>query len=49
HKDAENKRCESTRWLDSHHITPVRKGGADTLENLTTLCRAHHQMGHLND
>ena len=47
HQDSQNDRCQATRWLDAHHIKPVRDGGADTLENLTTLCRAHHQMEHL--
>lgn len=25
-----------------HHIKPVREGGTDELDNLVTLCRAHH-------
>ncbi|MBI3555181.1 MAG: HNH endonuclease [Deltaproteobacteria bacterium] len=47
HEDGQGDRCESTRWLDTHHIVPVCDGGDNTFENLTTLCRAHHQMEHL--
>ncbi len=39
-------RCEEKRWLDTHHIVEVTKGGTNALENLTTLCRAHHQAHH---
>ena len=46
HADRDGNRCSSARWLDLHHITPVNAGGPDTLENLTTLCRGHHQMSH---
>lgn len=28
--------------LDPHHIKPRGSGGKDTVENLITLCRAHH-------
>lgn len=41
-------RCEQKRWLDLHHITPLARGGDDSIENLTTLCHAHHKMQHLN-
>lgn len=40
-------RCEEKRWLDSHHVISPQKGGSDEFENLTTLCRAHHQWHHL--
>lgn len=30
-----------------HHILPVHTGGKDTLENLTTLCLACHQVLHV--
>jgi hypothetical protein len=45
----ENKRCGATRWLDVHHIVPRSHGGADTLENLTTVCSAHHRFIHLKE
>ncbi len=48
HEDSQNQRCSSTRWLDIHHIVPVKDGGKNTFRNLTTLCRAHHQMEHLH-
>ena len=44
--DREGNRCSSRRWLDIHHVIPVWRGGPTTLENLVTLCRAHHQMIH---
>ncbi len=40
------KRCSSKRWLHVHHKTPRALGGADTLENLTTLCSTHHRHLH---
>jgi hypothetical protein len=45
HQD-KGKRCEERRWLEFHHIIEIENGGPDTLENLTTLCWAHHQMRH---
>jgi hypothetical protein len=38
--------CRSSRFLDLHHIVPRELGGSHEPENLTTLCVAHHQMGH---
>lgn len=40
------KRCSERRWLDIHHILPRSRGGSDTPENLTTLCKGHHQVLH---
>jgi 5-methylcytosine-specific restriction endonuclease McrA len=48
-KDKSGKRCGATRWLDTHHVIPRSLGGGDTLENLTTVCSAHHQMIHQRD
>ncbi len=45
-RSIDGSRCGATRWLDVHHIVPRSIGGADTLENLTTLCSAHHRMEH---
>ncbi|MCM2279592.1 MAG: HNH endonuclease [Oligoflexia bacterium] len=39
-------RCEDRRWLEFHHLRPKSLGGADRMENLATLCRAHHQRLH---
>ncbi len=33
-------------WCDLHHITPRRRGGPTTAENLTLLCRHHHGTVH---
>ncbi len=41
-------RCQERRWLDFHHIIPVHRGGPHTAENLTTVCKAHHQLIHHN-
>lgn len=38
--------CGSKRWVDLHHIKPVSQGGPNTVENLITLCRTHHQEVH---
>ena len=38
--------CGERRWTDLHHILPVSQGGANDLQNLITLCRAHHQEVH---
>jgi 5-methylcytosine-specific restriction endonuclease McrA len=40
------KRCGTRRWLDVHHIILLSQGGINELENLTTLCSAHHRMEH---
>lgn len=39
-------RCSQKHWVDVHHLKPVAQGGEDTVENLITLCRAHHQFRH---
>lgn len=39
-------RCNSTRWLNYHHIVPIDEGGTDCLENLITLCSACHREWH---
>jgi hypothetical protein len=44
--DRNGKRCASKRWLEKHHIREFAKGGEHSLENLETLCSAHHRMRH---
>lgn len=38
--------CGSRRWTHLHHLNEKSKGGSDTLENLITLCSAHHRLWH---
>ena len=45
-RDVKGQRCTSERWLDTHHILEVSKGGCNDLENLTTLCSQHHDLTH---
>jgi hypothetical protein len=45
-KDINGKRCTEKRWLEIHHIRPVVEGGANELNNLALVCRAHHQFLH---
>jgi len=40
------ERCESKYRVEIHHITPVSRGGKDTIENLVTLCHDHHKLIH---
>ena len=46
---ADGKRCGAKRWLQFHHILGVARGGKDVLDNLQTLCCAHHRMVHEKD
>ena len=36
--------CESTYRLEAHHIIERSRGGADTADNLVTLCWWHHHV-----
>ena len=38
--------CGSTRFTHIHHRIPLADGGTDNLENLITLCSAHHRILH---
>lgn len=38
--------CGCRQWTDIHHIVPRSMGGEDTVENLITLCKAHHRQLH---
>jgi 5-methylcytosine-specific restriction endonuclease McrA len=40
--------CGSDRYLELHHIVPVSQGGENTVENLITVCSAHHKFIHEN-
>jgi len=36
--------CMSTDFLDIHHIIPVEKQGADTIDNAAPLCKKCHDI-----
>ncbi len=38
--------CRSARNLDQHHIVPRAEGGANTEDNVLTLCESHHLALH---
>ncbi|MCM2281523.1 MAG: HNH endonuclease, partial [Bdellovibrionaceae bacterium] len=40
--------CGSRVWLEFHHLTLRSRGGSDSVDNLLTLCRAHHLAWHEN-
>jgi hypothetical protein len=42
----DGKRCENSRFTETHHIIARALGGDHSVENLTTLCSAHHKMVH---
>lgn len=46
HTDNLGVRCSQKRWIDLHHVKPFAKGGENSIENLTTLCHAHHRFQH---
>ncbi len=39
-------RCGATRFLEVHHVKPRDEGGANTADNLTTLCSRCHAFHH---
>ena len=45
--DARGKRCDSRRWLHLHHVNEFANGGGHEVDNLETLCSAHHKSRHL--
>ncbi len=38
--------CGATRFLEVHHVTPRAQGGANTTQNLVTLCSRCHRFAH---
>ena len=38
--------CTHTHFVDVHHIEPRSEGGRNTMENLITICTAHHRATH---
>lgn len=45
-KNPDGSTCNDSRWVDIHHRIPRSEGGLNTIENLMTLCKAHHQLEH---
>lgn len=43
---ADGSQCGSRRFLHLHHIVPVSQGGANTAQNLITLCGRCHRRWH---
>ncbi|MCB0392644.1 MAG: HNH endonuclease, partial [Bdellovibrionales bacterium] len=41
------ERCNTKRWLHLHHKKPVSQGGEHSVDNLISLCPAHHELAHL--
>jgi len=39
--------CQQAVFVDVHHLDLRSEGGGNTLENLVTLCAAHHRATHL--
>jgi hypothetical protein len=44
--DTRGKRCPNERWTEVHHQIRRVDGGTNDLNNLTTLCGAHHRLIH---
>nr|MEE4267996.1 HNH endonuclease [Candidatus Krumholzibacteria bacterium] len=42
----QGKGCNSTHYLEVHHIVPRARGGSNDPENLITLCSACHALVH---
>ena len=42
------KRQGCSAGLDPHHMDTRGSGGDDSLKNIITLCRAHHQLAQTN-
>lgn len=38
--------CGEVGGVEAHHILPVAEGGADTIDNLTLLCKSCHYTAH---
>jgi hypothetical protein len=38
--------CRNATFLDLHHVQPRSEGGRNDIDNLITLCGAHHRAAH---
>lgn len=41
--------CDSTRYIQIHHVVPRGKGGPHTMHNLICLCSDCHALAHGTD
>jgi HNH endonuclease/Holliday junction resolvase RuvA-like protein len=46
HRSCRVPGCKNSHFVDVHHLQPRSEGGKNTLENLITLCTAHHRASH---
>jgi hypothetical protein len=46
HEFSPGKLCGQMRFTEIHHVIPVASGGPNSVENLVTLCVAHHRARH---
>ncbi|HXK19504.1 MAG TPA: HNH endonuclease signature motif containing protein [Polyangiaceae bacterium] len=44
HVGPDGRRCEARAFLELHHEWPWALGGADSVDNLRLLCRAHNRL-----
>jgi HNH endonuclease len=44
HMGPDGRRCEARAFLQLHHQRPWALGGADSVDNLQLLCRAHNRL-----
>ena len=49
HRYQNGQKCGQSRFIEIHHLIPVRQGGTNTLQNLITLCSVHHHWIHSLD
>ena len=38
--------CDSTQYIQIHHVVPRGKGGPQTMQNMITLCADCHALAH---
>lgn len=48
YQSAAGNKCQSSFWVDIHHVKPYAIGGKHEVSNLVTLCRNHHEYIHQN-
>ena len=41
--------CGSRKWVHSHHSVARADGGLHSIDNIITLCSAHHRLWHVRE